>query len=157
MGGCFTLFNIGLNSIQSRFAPAACWLLPVAVFRESACGGCKDTTTGPAIPLLPPDKRRVLANFCDALAYSKPAANHFGSKKACMRQRVACGTCALVDWIDSLFPCYLFAECPDNVKPKPSKNPARAMTNVMVTRTSLQKIKAPKRRTAPRIGAAAKY
>ena len=39
-----------------------------------------------------------------------------------MRQRVACGTCALVDWIDNLFPCYLFAECPDDVKPKASNS-----------------------------------
>ena len=39
-----------------------------------------------------------------------------------MRQRVACGTCALVDWIDSCFPCYLFAECPEEVKPKQGKS-----------------------------------
>ena len=39
-----------------------------------------------------------------------------------MRQRVACATCALVDWIDSCFPCYLFAECPEEVKPKQGKS-----------------------------------
>ena len=81
----------------------------------------KDTTTGAAIPLLPSDKRRILSNFTERLVYSKPAANHFGSKKVCMRQRVACGTCALVDWIDNAFPCFLFADCPDEVKPKVDK------------------------------------
>ena len=39
-----------------------------------------------------------------------------------MRQRVACGTCALVEWIDNCFPCYLFAECPEEVKPKQGKS-----------------------------------
>ena len=39
-----------------------------------------------------------------------------------MRQRVACGTCALVDWIDNSFPCYLFQECPESVKPKVDKS-----------------------------------
>ena len=39
-----------------------------------------------------------------------------------MRQRVACGTCALVDWIDNLFPCYLFEECPENLKPQDGKS-----------------------------------
>ena len=29
---------------------------------------------------------------------------------------------ALVDWIDSCFPCYLFAECPEDVKPKQGKS-----------------------------------
>ena len=81
-----------------------------------------DITTGPAIPLLPADKRRILANFCERVVYSKPAANHFGSNKVCMRQRVACGTCALVDWIDNLFPCYLFEECPENLKPQDGKS-----------------------------------
>ena len=89
---------------------------------NAEAGVNKETTTGAAIPLLPPDKRRILGNFCDALAYSRPAQNHFGSKSVCMRQRVACGTCALVDWIDNCFPCYLFAECPEELKPQQAKN-----------------------------------
>ena len=84
-------------------------------------GGNKEITTGVAIPLLPQDKRRILGNFCNSLAYSRPAQNHFGFKKVCMRQRVACGACALVDWIENCFPCYLFAECPEKVKPKQGK------------------------------------
>ena len=46
-----------------------------------------------------------------------------------MRQRVACGTCARVDWIDNVFPCYLFAECPDNVKAKASQSDDKCDSN----------------------------
>ena len=57
-----------------------------------------------AIPLLPPDKRRIIQNFTNALIYSKPAEGHFGRDKVCMRQRVGCATCAKVSWIENCFP-----------------------------------------------------
>ena len=59
-----------------------------------------------AMPLLPPDKRRIIQNFTNALVYSKPAERHFGRDKVCMRQRVGCATCAKVAWIDNCFPCF---------------------------------------------------
>ena len=71
-----------------------------------------------AMPLLPPDKRRIIQNFTHALIYSKPANGHFGRDKVCMRQRVACATCAKVAWIDSCFPCFLFQDCPEALRPR---------------------------------------
>ena len=68
-----------------------------------------------AMPLLPPDKRRIIQNFTNALTYSKPARGHFGRHKACMRQRVACATCAVGAWIDDCFPCFLFQDCPESM------------------------------------------
>ena len=35
-----------------------------------------------------------------------------------MRQRVACATCAKVAWIDSCFPCFLFQDCPEALRPR---------------------------------------
>ena len=69
-----------------------------------------------AMPLLPPDKRRIIHNFTNAVTYSKPAEGHFGRNKVCMRQLVGCATCAKVSWIDSCFPCYLFQDCPDELR-----------------------------------------
>ena len=71
-----------------------------------------------AMPLLPPDKRRIIQNFTNALVYSKPAEGHFGRDKVCMRQRVGCATCAKVAWIENCFPCFLFQDCPDEVRPQ---------------------------------------
>ena len=71
-----------------------------------------------AMPLLPPDKRRIIQNFTNALTYSKPTEGHFGRDKVCMRQLVGCATCAKVSWIDSCYPCYLFQDCPDAVRPR---------------------------------------
>jgi hypothetical protein len=71
-----------------------------------------------AIPLLPPDKRRIIQNFTNALTYSKPAEGHFGRDKVCMRQLVGCATCAKVSWIDRCFPCHLFQDCPDALRPR---------------------------------------
>ena len=71
-----------------------------------------------AMPLLPPDKRRIIQNFTNALIYSKPADGHFGRDKVCMRQRIGCATCAKVSWIDDCFPCFLFQDCPDGLRPR---------------------------------------
>jgi len=70
-----------------------------------------------AIPVLPPDKRRIIQNFTAALIYSRPAEGHFGRDKVCMRQLIGCATCARVEWIDHCFPCYLFKECPESLRP----------------------------------------
>ena len=70
-----------------------------------------------SIPLLSPDKRRIIQNFTAALTYSKPAQAHFGRDKACMRQLLGCATCAKVDWIEDFYPCYLFKECPEVILP----------------------------------------
>ena len=71
-----------------------------------------------AMPLLAPDKRRIIQNFTDALTYSKPAEGHFGRDKVCMKQLVGCATCGLVSWIDKCFPCFLFQDCPDALRPR---------------------------------------
>ena len=71
-----------------------------------------------AMPLLPPDRRRIIQNFTNAFIYSKPAEGHFGRDKVCMRQRVGCATCAKVSWIENCFPCFLFQDCPDEVRPQ---------------------------------------
>ena len=70
-----------------------------------------------AIPVLPLDKRRIIQNFTAALTYSRPAEGHFGRDKICMRQLIGCATCARVQWIDQCFPCHLFRECPESLRP----------------------------------------
>ena len=35
-----------------------------------------------------------------------------------MRQRVGCATRAKVSWIDKCFPCFLFQDCPDALRPR---------------------------------------
>ena len=50
-----------------------------------------------------------------------PAEAHFGRDKVCMRQRVGCATCAKVSWIDKCFPCFLFQDCPDALRPRSKK------------------------------------
>ena len=82
-----------------------------------------------AIPLLPPDKRRIIQNFTNALTYSKPAENHFGRDKICMRQLVGCATCAKVSWIDRCFPCHLFQDCPDALRPRDENDADDAETD----------------------------
>ena len=71
-----------------------------------------------SIPLLPCDKRRLIQNFTAALSYCMPGEGHFGGDQVCMRQLVGCATCARVEWIDQCFPCFLFKECPDALRPK---------------------------------------
>ena len=84
-----------------------------------------------AIPVLPPDKRRIIQNFTAALTYSRPAEGHFGRDKVCMRQLVGCATCARVEWIDQCFPCHLFSDCPESLRPceKESDDEAGIATN----------------------------
>ena len=71
-----------------------------------------------AMPLLAPDKRRIIQNLTNALTYSKPAEGHFGRDKACMRLLVGCATCARVSWIERCFPVFLFQDCPDALRPR---------------------------------------
>jgi hypothetical protein len=88
-----------------------------------------------AIPLLPPDKRRIIQNFTNALTYSKQAEGHFGRNKVCMRQLVGCATCARVLWINKCFPCHLFADCPDALRPR-EKDSDKDSDNEAVTEDS---------------------
>ena len=57
-------------------------------------------------------KRGMLANFAMKQTHSTPGEGCFGSGRACMRQEVACATCALTTWIDHMYPCYLWKELP---------------------------------------------
>ena len=84
-----------------------------------------------AIPLLPPDKRRIIQNFTNALIYSKPAEGHFGREKVCMRQRIGCATCAKVSWIDNCFPCFLFQDCPAVLRPRAQNDAADSETEAL--------------------------
>ena len=78
------------------------------------------------LPVLPPDKRRIIQNFTAALTYSKPAEGHFGRSKACMRQLLGCAVCAKVEWMENCFPCYLFKVCPAEAQPKPNSDSVSA-------------------------------
>ena len=69
-----------------------------------------------AIPCAAEIKRRLVQNFAFGQTHSRPAQGHFGTDKACQRQLVACAVCALVDWIDDMYPCYLFKDCPETLK-----------------------------------------
>ena len=48
-----------------------------------------------------------------------------------MRQLVGCATCARVEWIDQCFPCHLFRDCPESLRPceKESDDEAGIATN----------------------------
>ena len=89
-----------------------------------------------AIPLLPPDKRRIIQNFTNALTFSKPAEGHFGRDKACMRQLVGCATCAKVSWIDRCFPCHLFQDCPDALRQREENDADDAETGAATDESS---------------------
>ena len=69
-----------------------------------------------AIPCAAEIKRRFVQNFAFGPTHSRPVQGHFGTDKACQRQLVACAVCALVDWIDDMYPCYLFKDCPETLK-----------------------------------------
>ena len=99
-----------------------------------------------AIPLLSPDKRRIIQNFTDALTYSKPAEAHFGRDKVCMRQLVGCATCARVSWIDKCFPCHLFQNCPDALRPREESDGDDAESEAAAEESSDEEASATKQR-----------
>jgi len=65
-----------------------------------------------ALPLRPQRKRTMLANFSFRQTCSVPGKGCLGQGQAAMRQRVACPVCAVEDWIDFFFPCYMWKPCP---------------------------------------------
>ena len=63
-----------------------------------------------SVPLQPVEKRRLAGNFMQDLLHSVPGRNTVQPGKCTMRQIVACATCAVKDWIDEFYPCYLWKD-----------------------------------------------
>jgi hypothetical protein len=78
-----------------------------------------------AIPLMPPDKKRIVQNFAAALTYSHPAQGHFGQNKVCMKQLVACATCAMVDFTDDFFHAIYSKSAPSRSRDAPTQTMMR--------------------------------
>ena len=49
------------------------------------------------------------------MLYSYPARNTLRAGEATMRQIVACSVCAIKDWIDDFYPCYMWKDAPSSV------------------------------------------
>ena len=60
-----------------------------------------------SVPLQPLEKRRLAGNFMQDMLYSYPARNTLRPSEVTMRQIVACAVCAIKDWIDDFYPCYM--------------------------------------------------
>ena len=65
-----------------------------------------------SVPLQPIEKRRLARNFMHDLLYSYPGRNTVQRDKCTMRQIVACAVCAVKDWIDDFYPCYMWKILP---------------------------------------------
>jgi len=65
-----------------------------------------------AVPLRPVEKRRFAGNYMQDLLYSRPGRGTVKPNECTMRQVVACAVCAVKDWIDDYYPCYLWQESP---------------------------------------------
>ena len=65
-----------------------------------------------SVPLRPIEKRRHASNFMNDLLYSYPGRNTVRQGECTMRQIVACAVCAIKDWIDDFYPCYMWKEPP---------------------------------------------
>ena len=63
-----------------------------------------------AVPLQPVEKRRLAGNFMQDLLHSYPVRSAVKRGKFTMRQIVACAACAVKDWIDDFYPCYLWKD-----------------------------------------------
>ena len=48
------------------------------------------------------------------MLYSYPGRNTVERGKVVMRQVVACATCAIKDWIDDFYPCYMWKDAPSS-------------------------------------------
>ena len=69
-----------------------------------------------SVPLHPPEKRRLANNFMHDLLYSYPGRNTVRPGECTMRQIVACAVCAIKDWIDDFYPCYLWKDAPSSAQ-----------------------------------------
>ena len=58
------------------------------------------------------EKRRLASNFMNDLLYSYPGRNTVRRDECTMRQIVACAVCAIKDWIDDFYPCYMWRDPP---------------------------------------------
>ena len=65
-----------------------------------------------SVPLRPVEKRRLAGNFMHDLLHSYPSRNSLRPNSCTMRQVVACAVCAVKDWIEDFYPCYMFKDCP---------------------------------------------
>ena len=68
-----------------------------------------------SVPLQPVEKRRLAGNFMQDMLYSYPARNTLRAGEVTMRQIVACAVCAIKDWIDDFYPCYMWKDAPSSV------------------------------------------
>ena len=64
------------------------------------------------VPLHPLEKRRLARNFMHDMLYSYPGRNTVRPNECTMRQIVACAVCAIKDWIDDFYPCYMWKDPP---------------------------------------------
>ena len=73
-------------------------------------------------PLLPWLKRNLLQNFAYFQQHSVPgSANQWTDEAGCnsrSRQEVACVVCAVKDWLEARFPCFLFADGREKQEPQ---------------------------------------
>ena len=67
-----------------------------------------------SVPLRPIEKRRLAANFMQDMLYSCPGRNTVQPGKVVIRQIVAYAICAIKDWIDDFYPCYMWKDAPDS-------------------------------------------
>ena len=67
------------------------------------------------VPLQPIEKRRLAGNFYRDLLYSRSARNTLREDRVTVRQVVACATCAIKDWIDDFYQCFVWKKAPPNV------------------------------------------
>ena len=70
-----------------------------------------------SVPLQPIEKRRLANNFMHDLLHSYPGRNTVRPGECTMRQIVACAVCAIKDWIDDFYPCYMWKDAPLSAKP----------------------------------------
>ena len=65
-----------------------------------------------SVPLRPVEKRRLAGNYMQDLLHSYPGRGTVKPGECTMRQVVACAVCAVKDWVDDYYPCYLWQEAP---------------------------------------------
>ena len=75
-----------------------------------------------SVPLQPIEKRRLDSNFMHDLLYSYPGRNAVRPDAYTMRQIVACAVCAIKDWIDDFYPCYMWKDPPASASVGPSEH-----------------------------------
>ena len=67
-----------------------------------------------SVPLHPIENRRLASNFMHELLHSYPSRDTLRPGECTMRQIVACAVCAMKDWIDDFYPCYMWKDAPSS-------------------------------------------